>query len=319
MKKILLIVLSLLLIVGCSKPVEDSTLIKKDGLIYSPDSDKPYTGEVFTNYDTGEREYQGTYEKGLLVSYSFLNKDGGLKKPVNQETLIDRNGFMFEVNGQKPYTGDVFRLFDNGNKKSVGIFKKGKKQGVYTTYHKNGQKRTEGTYINGKKHGLQTTFYKNGQQKYEAQFVNGKKKDWKEWNKHNRLIAKITYQNYLIDCNSSFMQSQILINKLNTDLELYARNSYIKNGRRSWPKNPFDAFTDEVTQDDGYGFDTLYTDFPNCLSTPMTNQKGMFWSFTNGNINFRNDDSIFVFKYDQNYYGEITLITKKSHRAESNR
>ena len=108
------------------------------------------------------------------------------------------------------------------------------------------------------------------------------------------------------------MQSQILINKLNTDLELYARNSYIKNGRRSWPKNPFDAFTDEVTQDDGYGFDTLYTDFPNCLSTPMTNQKGMFWSFTNGNINFRNDDSIFVFKYDQNYYGEVefTMLYK---------
>ncbi|MBT5070364.1 MAG: hypothetical protein HOM59_09985, partial [Candidatus Marinimicrobia bacterium] len=48
MKRLLLIVLPLLLIVGCSqKPVEDTTLINKDGLMYTPDSDKPYTGEVF--------------------------------------------------------------------------------------------------------------------------------------------------------------------------------------------------------------------------------------------------------------------------------
>ncbi len=32
MKKLLLIVLPLLLIVGCSKPISDETLISKDGL-----------------------------------------------------------------------------------------------------------------------------------------------------------------------------------------------------------------------------------------------------------------------------------------------
>ena len=79
MKRLLLIVLPLLLIVGCSKPIEDSTLINKDGLMYSPDSDKPYTGEVFINYSTGEKLYQGTYENGLLVQYSYLNKDGSVK------------------------------------------------------------------------------------------------------------------------------------------------------------------------------------------------------------------------------------------------
>ena len=52
MKKILLIVLPLLLIFGCSKPVEDSTLINKDGLMYLPESETPYSGEVFTNYSS---------------------------------------------------------------------------------------------------------------------------------------------------------------------------------------------------------------------------------------------------------------------------
>ena len=52
MKRLLLIGLPLLLIVGCSKPVEDSTLINKDGLMYLPDSDSPYSGEVFINYSS---------------------------------------------------------------------------------------------------------------------------------------------------------------------------------------------------------------------------------------------------------------------------
>ena len=140
MKRLLLIVLPLLLIVSCSKPVEDSTLINKNGLMYTPDSDKPYTGEVFTNYSTGEKEYQGTYENGLLVQYSFLNKDGSIKEPVNMETLIERGGNLYEINGQKPYTGDIFELYPNGNKKLSGSLKDGKFDGELIKYNINGGK-----------------------------------------------------------------------------------------------------------------------------------------------------------------------------------
>ena len=52
MKKTLLIILPLLLIVGCSKQVDETTLIEKDGLMHLPNSDKPYTGEVLGNYMT---------------------------------------------------------------------------------------------------------------------------------------------------------------------------------------------------------------------------------------------------------------------------
>ncbi len=146
MKKILLIVLPLLLIVGCSKPVEESTLISKDGLMYLPDSDSPYSGEVFTNYDTGEKEYQGTYENGLLVQYSYLNKDGSVKEPINGETLIDRGGLLYEVNGQKPYTGDVFELYEDGGRKYTGSLKGGSYNGLIIGWYENGQKEGEVTF-----------------------------------------------------------------------------------------------------------------------------------------------------------------------------
>jgi len=124
MKKTLLI--TLLLIVGCSKPVEDSTLINKDGLMYLPDSDSPYSGEVFTNYDTGEKEYQGTYENGLLVQYSYLNKDGNVKEPINYEEILnERDGVYYTKDTNKPYSGPVFTLYEDGKKKQEGTFKDG--------------------------------------------------------------------------------------------------------------------------------------------------------------------------------------------------
>jgi antitoxin component YwqK of YwqJK toxin-antitoxin module len=162
-----------LLIVGCSKPVEDSTLINKVGLMYLPDSDSPYTGEVFTNYDTGEKEYQGTYENGLLVTYSYLNKDGSVKEPVNGETLIDRGGLLYEVNGQKLYTGDVFELYKDGSRKSTGSLKGGRYNGLRTDWYRNGQKMSEGTFKDGKEDGLKTRWFSDGKKHYERNYKDG--------------------------------------------------------------------------------------------------------------------------------------------------
>ena len=90
MKKLLQIVIPLLLIVGCSqKPTDETTLIEKDGVMYLPDSDKPYTGEVFTNYDTGEKLYQGTYENGQK-SVEDTWKEG---RPISTKSW-HRNGSL---------------------------------------------------------------------------------------------------------------------------------------------------------------------------------------------------------------------------------
>ena len=260
--KILFITL-LLLIIGCSKPVEDSTLIKKDGLMYLPDSDSPYSGEVFTNYDTGEKlytgryengllieysylkkdgsvktpindetliekdgliydpnydepyngevvmyydtgekEYQGTYENGLLVTYSYLNKDGTVKEPVNGETLIDRGGLLYEVNGQKPYTGDVFELYKDGSRKSTGSLKGGKKDRLWTEWYENGEKRLEGTYKDGKEDGLWTHWDNDGT-KYEGKVIRKDDEDgtFLSWydNEKTKIESHGTYKDGELD------------------------------------------------------------------------------------------------------------------------
>jgi len=205
MKRLLLIVLPLLLIVGCSKPVEDSTLINKDGLMYTPDSDKPYTGEVFNNYSTGEKEYQGTYENGLLIQYSYLNKDGSVKEPVNGETLIERGGLMYEVNGQKPYTGDVFELYDNGNRKLSGILKGGKLVSrTEWKYFENGQKENEGIFKDGELDGLFTRWYENGQKKSEETYKNGKQDGvYTSWYENGQKRSELTYKDGWVGSISS--------------------------------------------------------------------------------------------------------------------
>ena len=196
MKKTLLTILSLLLIVGCSqKPVDETTLIEKDGVMYLPDSDSPYSGEVFTNYSSGEKEYQGTYENGLLVTYSYLNKDGSVKEPVNMETLIDRGGNLFEINGQKPYTGDVFELYDNGNRKLSGILKGGKLDKEWIEWYSNGQMMSKKNYIDGIKNGNSVMWYENGQKKYERTYKDGKEDGlWTGWYENGQKKYEGTYK-----------------------------------------------------------------------------------------------------------------------------
>jgi len=220
MKTKILFITSLLLIVGCSKPVEDSTLINKDGLMYLPDSDSPYSGEVFTNYDTGKKLYSGIYENGLLISYSYLNKDGSIKDPINYETtLINRGNVFYTKDTNKPYNGVVFSLYDNGKKKSEGILHNGKVNRECIYYDNNGTKTFTVNYSKNKMYGKTTYYFENGQKMIEGQYTNGKfYKDvvpyqfdditiikegmegiWKRWDENGQLFSEITYKNGKLD------------------------------------------------------------------------------------------------------------------------
>ena len=164
-----------MLMEGCSKePLNESILIERDRLMYEPNSDEPYSGEVFTNYSTGENEYQGRYEEGLLIEYSYINKDGSVKEPVNMETLIDSSGLLYGVSRQKPYTGDVFEIYKNGGRKYFGSIKGGRQDKLWTYLHSNGRKEKEGTFVDGKEDGIWTFWYNNGQKKKVGNYKNGK-------------------------------------------------------------------------------------------------------------------------------------------------
>ena len=175
--RLLLLTTLLLMIVGCSKSVEESTLINKDGLMYLPDSDTPYTGEVFFIYDTGEKEYQGTYENGLLIEYSYLNKDGTVKEPINFETtLIEKDGVYYTKDTNKPYSGTVFSLYNNGKTNIEGSLKNGIVDGNWIKYYEDGKKMLVGNYRDGIEEGkfVETGYFEEYYIQREVNFLEGK-------------------------------------------------------------------------------------------------------------------------------------------------
>ena len=126
-------------------------------------------------------------------------------KPINEESLVERNGIYYQVNSETPYSGKSFTLHDNGQKYHERSFKDGKQDGLNTTWYKNGQKRFEVTYKDGKKmsetkwysggqklsqwsfisgelDGLETNWYENGQKSSELTYKDGKVFSSKKWN-----------------------------------------------------------------------------------------------------------------------------------------
>ena len=207
MKHMLLIITALILIVGCSKPVDETTLIDKDGLMYLPDSDKPYTGEVIGSYPSGEKFYSGNYENGRLEGeYIFYNKDGTVKEPIIEDNLVDKYDIKYKSGSDEPFWGKVISVYMSGEKLFDGVYENGVLVGEYNYYKKdgsvkepinademlterdgvwytkdtnkpysgpvfilfkNGQKFSEGTLKYGEPEGKWTMWYENGQKRTE--------------------------------------------------------------------------------------------------------------------------------------------------------
>ena len=131
-----LIISLLFLIVGCSKLIDEPSLIEKNGVMYLPQSDKPYSGDVSKSDNFGKTLLKGTYKNG--------KKDG-------------------------LWTW----WYENGEKKNEGTFKDGKENGLHRWWYENGQKSKEGTYKDGKQVELVTSWYENGQKGKEGTFKDG--------------------------------------------------------------------------------------------------------------------------------------------------
>ena len=76
MKRLLLTVLPLLLIVGCSsipEPINyETTLIERDGVFYTKDTNKPYSGPVFSLYGNGRIQRESILEDGKMITYKDI-------------------------------------------------------------------------------------------------------------------------------------------------------------------------------------------------------------------------------------------------------
>ena len=123
---------------------------------------------------------------------------------------------FYAPNQQKPYTGWVKTMLDNGQISVLVQCKDGKRDGLQAEWYENGQKEMEGTFKDGEMDGPLARWYENGQKGAEGTFKDGKlmtavawkpngekcpvtnlvngNGDWVAYNKDGEQIFRKTYK-----------------------------------------------------------------------------------------------------------------------------
>jgi antitoxin component YwqK of YwqJK toxin-antitoxin module len=115
-------------LMGCNKelPVFDGEVLKRDGLLYKPDSTVPLTAKVEHFHENGQLKTQYTAIEG---------KREGLVKD----------------------------WYENGQLYAESTWENGELDGLYRNWRENGQLRQELPYVNGELEGLGNFWRENGQ------------------------------------------------------------------------------------------------------------------------------------------------------------
>ena len=117
----------------------------------------------------------------IIVTLPLLLGGCG-EKPVHPSKLVKRQGIIYLVDSEKPFTGKSLALHDNGQKKSEENYKRGKPDGVFITWYENGRKEMESNWKDGQMNGLQRGWHENGQKATEGLIKDGKPVSAKNWN-----------------------------------------------------------------------------------------------------------------------------------------
>jgi len=109
----------------------------------------------------------------------------------DNEVTYSSDGQTAYYNGS-PFTGIVV---DSKTKKTIGEYRNGKRNGLFTDKYPSGKKQSEGKYITGIKEGLHKEWYENGNKKTEAIYANGiLNGQYTEWAESGEVTADLIYQ-----------------------------------------------------------------------------------------------------------------------------
>ena len=131
-----------------------------------------------------------------LLPFIFVVILTSCSNEVPYDRLVERNGLIYEVNSETPFTGKTIEYYFGTNLtqdvedriKSTGFYNKGLKDGLFETFHLNGQLMTKGTYSTGKKEGFHEKFLENGQLSEKSKFVDETIVSFQQFDK-NRLSS----------------------------------------------------------------------------------------------------------------------------------
>lgn len=150
--------LPILVFSSCSnhKPVSDNILVK-NGLIFSIDSDEPYTGKVHA-----------------VVNSQILEYD--------------------VVNGVKD--GDFNVLSQKGIMLISGKIKNNKNEGLWQYFYPDGQLESQGYFKNDISSDKWVWYYPDGKLKSTGYYFNGKKEGkWTSYDEYGRIISESVFRN----------------------------------------------------------------------------------------------------------------------------
>jgi len=208
MKKVLLLIMTVISFVSCSeKEIDFDNLVERNGKAYEVNSEKPYSGKISKKNNKGQFIITGHYNNGLKDKEWVEYYKNGQKSKVSNFSKNKLNGIQeFYTNkgqlvSKLKYNdglknGEFESFYDNGNKKSKGKYSNNNYNGLIEEWYDDSKNKLKGNFINGEYDGLIEIWYSNGKPKSVINYVKGQLNDnSKEYSTSGFLERDFNYKN----------------------------------------------------------------------------------------------------------------------------
>ena len=105
----------------------------------------------------------------------------GCSKPINDDTLIDKDGIKYHPETKELYSGEITISWLEQKKGIEGSYKNGKKDGLWTIWYTNGRKWSENAYREGELYGLSTNWDRKRKMDSQSIYKDGELISQKCW------------------------------------------------------------------------------------------------------------------------------------------
>ena len=114
-------------------------------------------------------------KKVNLIAFLLMISAGMGQHKVNVNHLLEYGGLKYMPFSEKPFSGKVFELYDNGKKHWEKVYKNGLEDGYYKSWYPTGSPQMKVMLRKGNWHGKYTYWYENSIVKEEIRYSNGVK------------------------------------------------------------------------------------------------------------------------------------------------
>jgi len=118
------------------------------------------------------------------------------QRKINYDKLQPREGVMYAIGDNEPYSGKCFTQYNNEQLGMGGTYLNGKMDGEWVWWYENGNKKRYTQYKNGIKNGKSIYWYKNGVKKSEIIYDNNRNIRQSSYNKKGEKISNPSMSKY---------------------------------------------------------------------------------------------------------------------------